>query len=259
MTSTLPGTEASVAPDDDGAPLLDVRGLEVYYGAASALKGVNFQVRRGEVVVIIGANGAGKTTTMKTLSGVSELLKTVRGEIWFRGRRVEKLPAHKIARLGMAHSPEGRKVFGESTVEDNLLLGAYRRIRREGGRIDGDLDAIYKRFPVLGDRRNRPAGFLSGGEQQMLAISRALMARPHLLLLDEPSLGLAPILVADIFQIIRELADQGTTILLVEQMANQALEIADRAYVLETGHITLEGPGRALLADQRVREAYLGA
>ena len=238
---------------------LEVRDLWVYYGAAAALKGISFHVDQGEVVVIIGANGAGKSTTMKTVSGVSELLKSVKGLVFFRGAAVEKLPAHKIAALGMAHVPEGRRIFGASTVEDNLLLGAYRRYGRQRSRIQGDLEAIYERFPVLKDRRNRPAGLLSGGEQQMLAISRALMSRPHFLLLDEPSLGLAPLLVNEIFAIITELAREGSTILLVEQMANKALEIADRAYVLETGQITMEGTGRELLADPRVKEAYLGA
>ena len=237
---------------------LEVRDLWVYYGAAAALKGISFHVDQGEVVVIIGANGAGKSTTMKTVSGVSELLKSVKGLVFFRGAAVEKLPAHKIAALGMAHVPEGRRIFGASTVEDNLLLGAYRRYGRQRSRIQGDLEAIYERFPVLKDRRNRPAGLLSGGEQQMLAISRALMSRPHFLLLDEPSLGLAPLLVNEIFAIITELAREGSTILLVEQMANKALEIADRAYVLETGQITMEGTGRELLADPRVKEAYLG-
>lgn len=239
-------------------PLLQVRELHVWYGAAAALKGVDFVVNRGEVVVIIGSNGAGKTTIMKTVSGVVELRKTVEGHVLFHGVDVTGQQTHRIQQLGISHVPEGRRIFPESTVEENLMLGAYTRFKRERGSIAGDMDAIYDRFPVLGERRKRPAGYLSGGEQQMLAIGRALMSRPFLLLLDEPSLGLAPLIVADVFEIIKELAAGGTTILLVEQMANMALEIADRAYVLETGEITLEGTGAQLLEDPRVREAYLG-
>lgn len=270
----MAGQYPEVSVGADGAPMIDlsegprrrpapgdviltVDGLEVYYGAAVALKGIDFEVRQGEVVVIIGANGAGKTTTMRTISGVSEPLQSTRGRITFRGRDISKLPAHKVQRLGLCHVPEGRHVFGESSVEDNLRLGSIRR-SREGG-VDADLARIYERFPVLGDRRNRPAGLLSGGEQQMLAISRALMGRPEVILLDEPSLGLAPIMIKAVFDLIEELANEGTTILLVEQMANQALAIADRAYVLETGAITLEGTGAALLEDERVKAAYLGA
>ncbi|MFN8104884.1 MAG: ABC transporter ATP-binding protein [Acidimicrobiia bacterium] len=242
-----------------GDVILTVDDLEVYYGAAVALKGIGFEVRQGEVVVIIGANGAGKTTTMRTISGVSEPLQSTRGHISFRGRDISKLPAHKVQRLGVSHVPEGRHIFGESSVEDNLLLGAIRRARTDRSGINADLARIYDRFPVLGERRNRPAGLLSGGEQQMLAISRALMSRPDVVLLDEPSLGLAPIMIKAVFDLIEELAQEGTTILLVEQMANQALAIADRAYVLETGAITLEGTGAALLEDERVKAAYLGA
>jgi branched-chain amino acid transport system ATP-binding protein len=238
--------------------LLEVRDLKVFYGAAQALHGITFHVDEGEVVTVIGGNGAGKSTTLKTVSGLSELLKTVEGEITFLGERVEHKPAHKLAEMGMAHVPEGRRVFPGSTVEDNLLLGGYSR-RRQRRSFGADLDAVYDRFPVLGERRSQAAGLLSGGEQQMLAIGRALMARPTFLLLDEPSLGLAPILVTEVFRIIRELAAEGTTILLVEQMANQALAVADRAYVLETGTITAEGPAADVRADTRVRAAYLGA
>jgi branched-chain amino acid transport system ATP-binding protein len=238
--------------------VLEVRDLKVYYGAAKALHGISFHVDEGEVVTIIGGNGAGKSTTLKTISGLSELLKTVEGEITFLGQRVEHKPAHKLAEMGMAHVPEGRRVFPGSTVEDNLMLGGYSR-RRQRRSFGADLDAVYDRFPVLGERRTQAAGLLSGGEQQMLAIGRALMARPTFLLLDEPSLGLAPILVTEVFRIIRELAAEGTTILLVEQMANQALAVADRAYVLETGTITAEGPAAEVRADTRVRAAYLGA
>ena len=238
--------------------LLDVRDLAVYYGAAQALHGISFHVDEGEVVTIIGGNGAGKSTTLKTISGLSELLKTVEGEITFLGERVEHTPAHKLAEMGMAHVPEGRRVFPGSTVEDNLMLGGYSR-RRQRRTFGADLDVVYDRFPVLGERRDQAAGLLSGGEQQMLAIGRALMAKPRFLLLDEPSLGLAPILVTEVFRIIRELAAEGTTILLVEQMANQALAVADRAYVLETGTITADGPADEVRADTRVRAAYLGA
>jgi branched-chain amino acid transport system ATP-binding protein len=255
---TTAAYDAFAADVDDDAPLLSVVDLKVFYGAAAALKGVSFEVRRGEVIVIIGSNGAGKTTIMKTISGVVEMLKTVQGTVAFNGKDITKLSTHKIQQLGISHVPEGRRIFAESSVEENLMLGAYKRYRRERSRISDDLAAIYDRFPVLYDRRNRPAGFLSGGEQQMLAISRGLMSRPFLLLLDEPSLGLAPLLIKNVFEIIKELAASGTTVLLVEQMANLALEIADRAYVLETGAITLEGTGAALLEDPRVKEAYLG-
>jgi branched-chain amino acid transport system ATP-binding protein len=238
--------------------VLSVRDLRVFYGAAQALHGISFDVNEGEVVTIIGGNGAGKSTTLKTVSGVSELLKTVEGEVTFLGSRVEHQPAHRVARMGMAHVPEGRRVFPGSTVEDNLMLGGYCR-RRQRKQFGADLEAIYHRFPVLGERRGQAAGLLSGGEQQMLALGRALMARPQFLLLDEPSLGLAPILVTEVFRIIRELAEEGTTILLVEQMANLALGIADRAYVLESGSITAEGPAAQVREDPRVKAAYLGA
>ncbi len=239
-------------------PILSVRDLEVFYGAARVLKGISFDVYEGEIVTIIGGNGAGKSTTLKTISGVSELLKSVRGKIWYKGRRIDQLPAHKIARLGIAHVPEGRRVFPQSSVEDNLLLGAYRRFKRERRKVRAELDDIYDRFPVLAERRHRAAGLLSGGEQQMLAIARGLMSNPDFFLFDEPSLGLAPILVREVFEIINDLAAEGKTILIVEQMAVQALEIADRAYVLETGSITLEGTGQELIEDPRVKAAYLG-
>jgi branched-chain amino acid transport system ATP-binding protein len=267
--ATPPDQWANRPEEDAAAPavggesvddvILDVRDLHVYYGAAAALKGVNFHVKRGEVVTIIGANGAGKSTTMKTVSGVSELLKSQEGTIYFRGVPVQGLPAYELQRIGIAHVPEGRRVFPETSVEDNLLLGSYSRFRADRSRLEDDLDAIYQRFPVLKDRRKRPAGFLSGGEQQMLAIGRGLMSRPHLLLLDEPSLGLAPLMIQQVFEIVKELSAAGTTILLVEQMAIQALGVADRGYVLETGKITLMGTGEELLNDDRVKEAYLGA
>lgn len=238
-------------------PLLSVHDLHVRYGAAVALRGVSFEVAEGEVVTIIGGNGAGKSTTLRTVSGLSELLQSSRGEITFDGRRIDHAKAHRIARLGVVHVPEGRRVFSYSTVEDNLLLGSYGR--RLGRGSDRDLEGVFDRFPVLGERRGQMAGLLSGGEQQMLAIGRALMARPRFLMLDEPSLGLAPVIVADLFGVIRQLAQEGTTILLVEQMARQALRVADRAYVLEHGEITMSGPAAQLAEDPKVQAAYLGA
>jgi branched-chain amino acid transport system ATP-binding protein len=255
--------DEEVAPDVAPSPrrnvgdvILDVSELHVFYGAVEALKGMSFNVREGETVAIIGSNGAGKTTTLKTVSGVSELYKSVRGRITIMGNRVESWPAHKVARLGVAHSPEGRKVFPNQTVRDNLMLGAFGRT---DGEVDKDIDGQYERFPILGKRRNQHAGLMSGGEQQMLAMARALMARPKILLFDEPSMGLAPLIVKQVFEIIEELKNEGKTILLVEQMAFQTLGIADRAYVLETGAITMEGTGQELLNDPRVKEAYLGA
>jgi branched-chain amino acid transport system ATP-binding protein len=239
-----------------GDVVMEVADLHVFYGAVEALKGISFEVRDGECVSIIGSNGAGKTTTLKTVTGVSELYKSVRGRITIDGQRVEAWPAHKIARLGVAHSPEGRKVFANQTVRDNLMLGAFTRKDSE---VDKDIEEQYQRFPILGQRKNQPAGLMSGGEQQMLAMARALMARPKVLLFDEPSMGLAPLIVKQVFEIIQSLKDEGKTILLVEQMAFQALGIADRAYVLETGAITMEGTGKDLLEDPRVKEAYLGA
>jgi branched-chain amino acid transport system ATP-binding protein len=227
----------------------------VQYGAARVLHGIDLDVCEGEIVAIIGSNGAGKTTSLKTVSGVSELLKSVHGEVTFLGERVERRPAHRIARMGMAHVPEGRRVFADSTVEENLLLGAYRRRDR---RVADDLESTYVRFPVLKERRHSPAGLLSGGEQQMLAIARGLVAAPRCLLLDEPSLGLAPIVVDQVFGTVRELARDGMTILIVEQMATKALEVADRAYVLETGVIAAKGPALELASDPTVQATYFG-
>ncbi len=241
----------------NGQPMLQVEDLTVQYGNVEVLHGISFEVREGEVVVIIGSNGAGKTTTLKTITALPELLKSVKGNISFEGKRVDKLRPDKIARLGLAHVPEGRQVFPDQSVRDNLLLGAYQR--RDHGEISKDIDRMSERFPILGERRSQPAGLLSGGEQQMLAIARALMSRPRMILFDEPSMGLAPLIVKRVFEIIEELKDEGKTILLVEQMAFQALGIADRAYVLETGEITLTGTGKELLSDTRVKEAYLGA
>jgi branched-chain amino acid transport system ATP-binding protein len=237
--------------------LLAVRDLHVGYGGATALAGVSLEVAEGEVVSVIGANGAGKTTMLKAVSGVAETGKRVSGGIEFEGRRIERLPAHRIARLGVTHVPEGRRVFPQSSVEENLLLGAYRR--RRTADLGREVAAVYERFPVLGTRRAQPAGLLSGGEQQLLALGRALMARPRLLLLDEPSLGLAPLRVAEVFDGIRGLAAEGVTILLVEQLATKALAVADRAYVLETGIVTRSGPAEELARDPAVRAAYLGA
>ena len=236
--------------------MLTVDDLRVTYGGAAALHGISLEVAAGEVVAVIGGNGAGKSTTLKAVSGMGELGKRMSGAIAFEGRRIEGWPAHRIARLGVTHVPEGRRVFPASTVEDNLLLGGYRR--RRDGSLQADLDAVYERFPVLGERRRQRAGLLSGGQQQLLALGRGLMARPRLLLLDEPSLGLAPLVVAEVFRTIRELAAEGITVLLVEQLATQALEVADRAYVLEAGSVAVSAPAADLARDPRVRAAYLG-
>lgn len=236
--------------------MLEVKDLNVFYGGVQVLKNIAFNVQPGEVVTIIGANGAGKTTTLKTVTNVSELLKSVKGKITFEGKQIEKMPAHKIARLGVAHVPEGRKVFPNQSVEDNLILGAFQRKDKE---IQRDIKEQYERFPRLGERKAQKAGLMSGGEQQMLAIARALMSRPNYILFDEPSMGLAPLIVQQVFEIIKQLKDEGKTILLVEQMAFQALGIADRAYVLETGSIVKEGTGKDLLQDPAVKAAYLGA
>ena len=231
--------------------LLDIRNLEISYGSIAAIKGISLDVRKGEVVTLLGANGAGKTTTMRA---ISQLVKAKGGEILFKGNDLTKLPAHKIVPLGISHSPEGRKVFGILTVEENLLLGAYTQKR-----VDPKTQEwIYELFPRLKERRKQLAGTLSGGEQQMLAIGRALMSQPELLLLDEPSLGIAPILVKAIFKQIREIADAGVTVLLVEQNAKAALKLADRGYVLEVGRIVMSGPAAELLASEKIQEAYLG-
>jgi ABC-type branched-subunit amino acid transport system ATPase component/ABC-type branched-subunit amino acid transport system permease subunit len=244
-----------LAVPTDAAPLLAVRDLDVRYGAATALRSVSLDVHEGEVVALVGANGAGKTTTLKTISGVSELLKSTRGVVLFDGQRIDALPAHKIARLGVAHVPEGRRVFAESTVDENLSLGAYSR--RDQG-VAADIEGVYDRFPILGSRRTQPAGLLSGGEQQMLAIGRALVSRPRFLLLDEPSLGLSPMLVDEVFDVLRALAEERVTILLVEQLATRALDLADRVYILETGTIVRHGRASDLAGDPEVKVAYLG-
>jgi branched-chain amino acid transport system ATP-binding protein len=231
--------------------LLDVDDIEVRYGAIRALKGVSFHVNEGEIVALLGANGAGKTTTQKTVSG---MMRPSLGSITYSGERIDGVPAHTLIRRGICHVPEGRHVFPRMTVSENLEMGAFR-FRK----IDhADVDRALELFPILKDRYKQPAGTLSGGEQQMLAIGRALMGKPQLLLLDEPSMGLAPMIVAQIFAIIREINQAGVTVLLVEQNAQQALTLADRGYVLETGEIVLDGTGRELLADDRIRAAYLG-
>ena len=234
--------------------MLAIEGLKVRYGAVEALKGISLQVGQGEVVTLIGGNGAGKSTLMRAIGG---LVKVAGGAIRFEGRDIAGIKGHECVRLGIGHSPEGRMVFGDQSVRDNLVLGAYARRDEDG--IAADIERYFGIFPRLAERQDQLAGTLSGGEQQMLAIARALMARPKLLLLDEPSLGLAPLIVREVFAVIRRLREEGMTILLVEQMANQALAVADRAYVIETGTITLAGTGAELLRDERVRSAYLGA
>lgn len=233
--------------------MLKVENLVVSYGMIEAIKGLSFEVNDGEIATLIGANGAGKTTTMQTISG---LLKPVSGSITLDGVELTKVPAHKIVSLGLAQVPERRRVFTQQSVEDNLLLGAYTRKDKE--EIQKDLEEVYEWFPRLNERRKQLAGTLSGGEQQMLAMGRALMAKPKIMLLDEPSMGLSPLLVKEIFHIIEEINKKGTTIFLVEQNAKMALAIANRAYVLETGKITLEGTGAELSNDARVQKAYLG-
>ena len=233
-------------------PILKVDNINVYYGAIHAIKGISFEVNAGEIVTLIGANGAGKSTTLQTVSG---LLHSRTGSIEFLGESLMGIPAHKVVSKGLAQVPEGRRVFLQMTVEENLEMGAYTR---SGSGIDADLEKVYTYFPRLMERRRQIAGTLSGGEQQMLAMGRALMSRPKLLMLDEPSMGLAPILVEQIFEIIQTLHRAGTTILLVEQNAQAALAIADRGYVLETGKIVTAGTGAELLASPEIKKAYLG-
>ena len=238
--------------------MLVVSDLHAGYGLSEVLVGASLEVKKGTVVALIGANGAGKTTTMRAISG---LIRPGKGRVLLGGKPVQDLPASRIARLGLAHSPEGRKVFGPLSVEDNLLLGAFRRLPRFFGfhaRAAGDLDRVYERFPRLRERRRQSAGTLSGGEQQMLAIGRALMARPEVMLLDEPSMGLAPVIVQEVFRTIQRLKQEGMTMLLVEQFARTALAVADYAYVMERGRIAIEGPAAELKKNERVLAAYLG-
>ena len=232
--------------------MLKAENVNVYYGPIHAVKGVSFEVNEGEVVTLIGANGAGKSTSLKTISG---LMRSRGGAIEFMGKSIASTPAHKIVELGIAHVPEGRRIFTSMSVEENLDMGAFT-VR--GGNIDADKERVFEQFPRLKERRKQIAGTLSGGEQQMLAMGRALMSHPKLLMLDEPSMGLAPILVEQVFDIIASLHKAGTTILLVEQNAEMALSIADRAYVMETGRITLSGTGKELAASEEVQKAYLG-
>ncbi len=235
------------------ANFLEVNNLSVYYGVIKALKGISFHVEQGEIVALIGANGAGKTTTLHTLSG---LIKADTGSISYKGNELTKIPNHKIVSLGMAQVPEGRRVFAEMTVLQNLKMGAYTR--KDKAEIEQTLEMIYKRFPRLEERKGQLAGTLSGGEQQMLAMGRALMSHPDIILMDEPSMGLSPIFVNEIFSIIEDVNKDGVTVLLVEQNAKKALSIANRAYVLETGSIVKEGKGIDLLNDEEIKKAYLG-
>ena len=233
--------------------MLEVKDLQVSYGMIQAIKGISFEVNQCEVIALIGANGAGKTTILHTVTG---LLAPKAGSIMFEGQDITKVPAHKIVSMGMAHVPEGRRVFAQLSVYDNLKMGAYTRTDKN--EIEESLEMVYKRFPRLEERKNQMAGTLSGGEQQMLAMGRALMSKPKIILMDEPSMGLSPIFVNEIFNIIQEVSASGTTVLLVEQNAKKALSIADRAYVLETGNIALEGDAKILMNDDSIKKAYLG-
>lgn len=234
--------------------MLEVRDLNVYFGVIQAIKNISFDVDAGEVVALIGANGAGKTTTLHTVTG---LLPAASGSITLDGKDITKVPAHKIVSMGMAHVPEGRRVFASLSVYDNIRMGAYTR--KDKKEIADSLEMVFEAFPRLKERRNQVAGTLSGGEQQMLAMGRALMSKPRIILMDEPSMGLSPLYVSEIFEIIKKIKSEGTTVLLVEQNANMALQVADRAYVLETGRIIMDGKASDLMNDERVRKAYLGA
>ena len=233
--------------------MLEIKDIEVFYGVIQAIKGISFEVNEGEVIALIGANGAGMTTILHTITG---LLSPKKGSVVFEGKDITKVPAHKIVSLGMAHVPEGRRVFAELSVYQNLKMGAYTR--KDKAEIAQTLEMVYKRFPRLEERKNQLAGTLSGGEQQMLAMGRALMSHPKIIVMDEPSMGLSPILVNEIFDIIQEVSAGGTTVLLVEQNAKKALSIADRAYVLETGKIVLDGDAKELMNDDSIKKAYLG-
>ena len=233
--------------------MLEVKNLQVYYGVIQAIKDVSFKVNEGEVIALIGANGAGKTTILHTITG---LITAKSGEVIFEGQDLQKIPAHKIVPLGIAHVPEGRHVFAQLTVYENLLMGAFTR--KDKHEIEESMESVYKRFPRLRERKSQLAGTLSGGEQQMLAMGRALMSKPRIILMDEPSMGLSPILVGEIFDIIKSISASGTTVLLVEQNAKKALSIANRAYVLETGRIVLADDADKLMNDESVKKAYLG-
>jgi branched-chain amino acid transport system ATP-binding protein len=233
--------------------MLEVRNLQVYYGVIQAIKDVSFTVNEGDVVALIGANGAGKTTILHTITG---LISAKAGQVLYEGTDLQKIPAHKIVSMGIAHVPEGRRVFSQLTVYENLLMGAFTRKNQK--EVEASLNNVYMRFPRLKERKNQLAGTLSGGEQQMLAMGRALMSRPRIILMDEPSMGLSPILVEEIFDIIKEISQSGTTVLLVEQNAKKALSIAKWAYVLETGKIVLDGDAKLLMNEESVKKAYLG-
>jgi len=233
--------------------LIEIKDMRVHYGKAEALKGISLAVNEGEVVALIGANGAGKTTTLRTISG---LKMPTSGEIWFKSKRIDKMPAHERTRIGIAHIPEGRKIFSALTVQKNIEIGAY--VRRDKREIINDIEKMYKAFPILKEKRGQVAGTLSGGEQQMLTTARGLMSMPRLLLMDEPSLGLSPLLVREIANIIRAISQSGTSILLVEQNALLALQLSSRGYVLEVGRVVLEGKAQELLSDKSLKEAYLG-
>ena len=233
--------------------MLEVKDLQVYYGVIQAIRDVSFEVNEGEVIALIGANGAGKTTILHTVTG---LIPARGGEVIFEGTDLLKIPAHKIVPLGIAHIPEGRHVFAQLSVYENLLMGAFTR--KDKAEIEESLESVYQRFPRLRERKNQFAGTLSGGEQQMLAMGRALMSKPRIILMDEPSMGLSPILVGEIFDIIKSISKSGTTVLLVEQNAKKALSIADRAYVLETGKIVLTDDAKKLMDNEQVKKAYLG-
>ena len=233
--------------------MLEVNGLQVYYGVIQALKDVSFEVNQGEVIALIGANGAGKTTTLHTVTG---LLPAKHGSIIFEGVDITKMPAHKIVEMGIAHVPEGRRVFADLSVYENLIMGAYTR--KDKKEIADNLEMVYQRFPRLKERKTQKAGTLSGGEQQMLAMGRALMSNPKMIVMDEPSMGLSPIFVNEIFDIIEKVSASGTTVLLVEQNAKKALSIANRAYVLETGKVVLSGDAKVLMNDDSIKKAYLG-
>ncbi|MCD8222413.1 MAG: ABC transporter ATP-binding protein [Clostridiales bacterium] len=232
--------------------ILEVKDLEVYYGVIQAIKGISFEVNQGEIIALIGANGAGKTTTLQTITG---LIPSKAGSIFYEGKEITHIPGHKLVSMGMAHVPEGRRVFAQLTVLQNLKLGAYTR--KDKNELDQTLQLVYERFPRLEERKNQSAGTLSGGEQQMLAMGRALMSHPKLIVMDEPSMGLSPIYVNEIFDIIQKINADGTTVLLVEQNAKKALSIADRAYVLETGKIVLSGDAKELMNNDQVKKAYL--
>ena len=233
--------------------MLEVKDLEVYYGVIQAIKGISFEVKQGEVIALIGANGAGKTTTLQTITG---MLQTKKGQIIYEGQDITKVPGHKIVAMGMAHVPEGRRVFSQLSVLENLKMGAYTQ--KDKKEVEKILQRVYQSFPRLEERKKQAAGTLSGGEQQMLAMGRALMSNPKIILMDEPSMGLSPIFVEEIFKIIKEMSASGTTVLLVEQNAKKARSIADRAYVLETGNIVLSGNAQELMDNESIKKAYLG-